>query len=316
MTISGFTMVRNATKLYYPIKQAISSILPLVDEFVVALGDCDQDDRTLEEILSIGSDKIRILTTVWDLDKFPRGMEHAHQTDIAKQACKGDWLFYLQSDEVVHEDDLPCIRQKCEELFGDHSVDGLLFRYRHFWGDYDHYITSHAWYANEIRIVRNDHEIHSWESAQSFRRIPGFDGINYREKKGTHKLRVARVDATIFHYGWVRPPRFMQKKRKAFEIIHFGKVRAEEMFLQEQDEFDFGDLNLLSFFKESHPAVMLERIRLFNWSDELEKRKASSSVRHKHERLKYRLLTFIEQNFLGGRQVFSFKNYTIVNHNH
>ena len=68
MTISGFTMVRNATKLYYPIKQAISSILPIVDEFVVALGDCDPDDNTLEEIRSIGSDKIRIIQTVWDLD--------------------------------------------------------------------------------------------------------------------------------------------------------------------------------------------------------------------------------------------------------
>jgi len=189
MTISGFTMVRNATKLYYPIKQAISSILPLVDEFVVALGDCDSDDRTFEEIRSIGSDKIRIIHTVWDLDKYPRGMEHAHQTDIAKAACKGDWLFYLQSDEVVHEEDLPRIRRRCEELLDEPEVEGILFKYRHFWGDYDHYITSHAWYANEIRIVRNQKDIHSWESAQSFRRIPEFDGLHYREKKGTFKLR-------------------------------------------------------------------------------------------------------------------------------
>ncbi len=83
-------------------------------------------------------------------------------------------------------------------------MEGILFKYRQFWGDYDHYITSHAWYANEIRIVRNDKEIHSWESAQSFRRIPEFDGIHYREKKGTFKLKVARVDAHIYHYGWVR----------------------------------------------------------------------------------------------------------------
>src|ERR1700727_3107375 len=101
MTISGFTMVRNATKLYYPIKQAITSILPIVDEFVVALGEGDPDDKTLDEIRSINSDKIRIIHTVWDLDKYPRGMEHAHQTDIAKAAGKGDWLFYLQGDEVT-----------------------------------------------------------------------------------------------------------------------------------------------------------------------------------------------------------------------
>jgi len=307
-------MVRNATKLYYPIRQAICSILPIVDEFVVALGDCDPDDRTLQEIESIGSDKIRIIHTVWDLERYPSGMEHAHQTDIAKQACKGDWLFYVQSDEVVHEEDLPLIRQRCEELLPDTSIEGLLFKYRHFWGDYDHYMTSHAWYANEIRIVRNHPEIHSWESAQSFRRIPDFDGLHYRQKKGTYKLKVARVDALIYHYGWVRPPRYMQQKRKAFATIHFGRDNAEANFRHEQEDFYFGNLNELSVFKGSHPAVMQERIRLFNWSDQLEqsrKKARSHQVRHKHEKLKYRLLTFIEQHFLGGRQILSFKNYRL-----
>jgi len=89
MTTSGFTMVRNATKYYYPVKQAIASILPLVDEFVEPLGVSDPDDRTFEEIQSIGSDKIKIIHTVWGLEKYPRGMEHAHQTDIAKNSYKG-----------------------------------------------------------------------------------------------------------------------------------------------------------------------------------------------------------------------------------
>lgn len=311
MTISGFTMVRNATKYYYPIKQAISSILPIVDEFIVALGNSDPDDRTLEEIQSIGSDKIRIIHTVWDLEKYPRGMEHAHQTDIAKQACTGDWLFYLQSDEVVHEDDLPAIRQRCEELLPDTSIDGLLFRYRHFWGDYDHYITSHAWYANEIRIVRNHKDIHSWESAQSFRWIPDFDGVHYREKKGTYKLKVAKVDAHIFHYGWVRPPEYMQNKRKAFEVIHNGKSYSEAFFRDQPNEFDFGNMDQLSVYQDTHPSVMQERIRLFNWADQLARKSHHPAIRHKHERLKNRVLTFIEQNFLGGRQIFSFKNYKL-----
>ena len=169
------------------------------------------------------------------------------------------------------------------------------------------------WYANEIRIVRNDKEIHSWESAQSFRRIPDFDGVQYREKKGTYKLKVARIDAQIYHYGWVRPPQYMQKKRKAFATIHSGHDKAEEYFRRQGEEFDFGNLSQLSVYHDTHPAVMQERIRLFNWSDQLERRRQSQSViRHKHERLKYRLLTFIEQNFLGGRQIMSFKNYHLV----
>jgi hypothetical protein len=87
MSISGFTMGKNANKLYYPMKQAIQSILPIVDEFIVVLGDSDDDDNTRAEVESIGSEKIKIYTTKWDIEKYPRGMEHAHQTDIAKSYC-------------------------------------------------------------------------------------------------------------------------------------------------------------------------------------------------------------------------------------
>ena len=105
MKLSGFTFLRNTSKLYYPIKESICSILDIVDQFVIALGDNDPDDNTLEIIETIGSDKIKVIHTTWDMEKYPRGMEHAHQTDIAKEACSGDWLFYLQGDEVVHEGD-------------------------------------------------------------------------------------------------------------------------------------------------------------------------------------------------------------------
>src|SRR5664279_5380666 len=136
MKISGFTMGKNVSKLYYPIKASIMSILPIVDEFIVVLGDSDVDDFTRKEIEGIADPKIRIIDTVWDIEKYPRGMEHAHQTDIAKSYCSGDWLFYLQADEVVHEKDLHAIKSRCEELLNDKSVEGLLFDYYHFWGDY------------------------------------------------------------------------------------------------------------------------------------------------------------------------------------
>ena len=61
MKISGFTFVRNAGKLYYPIRESIESILPLVDEFLIAVGDNDSDDTTIEEIQNINSDKIKII---------------------------------------------------------------------------------------------------------------------------------------------------------------------------------------------------------------------------------------------------------------
>lgn len=313
MKISGFTIVRNATKLYYPVKESIQSILPLVDEFVIALGNCDEDDYTLKEIQSIQSDKIKIIHTTWELEKYPDGTEYARQTDIAKNACTGDWLFYLQSDEVIHEKYLPVIRKRCELLLHDKDIEGLLFDYKHFWGDYHHYFESHVWYAKEIRIIRNLPHIHSWGDAQSFRNIPDFDGADYRQKKGTYKLKVAKVNAWVYHYGWVRPPYFMQSKRKEFTAIYKGTDFAEDHFRNEEAEFNFGNLDKLNVFKDTHPAVMKDMISRFNWQDKLYPNKAPDpKVKHKHEKLKNRLLSFVEKKLLKGEQVFSFKNYILV----
>jgi hypothetical protein len=314
MRISGFTMLKNASKLYYPIKQSILSILPIVDEYIIALGDCDPDDISRSEIESIESPKIKIIDTVWNLEKYPRGMEHAHQTDIAKEACTGDWLFYLQADEVVHEKDHPAILKRCKELHDANDVDGILFKYYHFWGDYFHYHTSHGWYSHEIRIIRNKPDIHSWESAQSFRRIPDFDYLNYRQQEGTYKLNVAAVDAHIYHYGWVRPPRYMQAKRQAFDTNHKGSKRAKELYKNAPKEFDYGPLNILKVFNDTHPAVMKEWLEKFDWDDKLQYEGKPNPFRkkEKHERLRIRLMTLLEQRLLGGKQIFTFKNYNLL----
>ena len=312
--ISGFSMVKNAGKLYYPIKASIESILPIVDEFVIALGDCDPDDHTRKEIESIQSDKVKIIDTVWDLKKYPNGTENAHQTNIARKACSGDWLFYVQADEVVHEKYLQNIVNKCNEYLDDQRVEGLLFDYKHFWGDYDHYQDSHSWYPFEIRVVRNHPDIHSWESAQSFRRIPNFDEVNFRQQAGTHKLNVVKADAFIYHYGWVRPPEYMQNKRKALDTIHKGKEKVNEMYSNRADRFDYGPLKFATKFNETHPAVMKDWISKFNWRDELYENGDIPDNRDafKHERIKYRILTFIEQSILNGKRIGQFKNYNLL----
>jgi hypothetical protein len=317
MKISGFTMGKNAHKLYYPMRYAIESILPLVDEFVVALGDNDEDDTTREEIIKINSNKIRIVDTVWDIEKFPRGMEHAHQTDIAKNSCTGDWLFYLQSDELVHEDDHEKIRARCLELLDDEEVEGLLFKYRHFWGDYYHIQDSHCWYQKEIRIIRNKPEIHSWESAQSFRKIYDFDGLNYRQQAGTYKLKVAELDAWIYHYGWVRPPRVMQNKIKAFTTNHKGAETVEKRIREKKypSHFDFGNLSRLTKYNGTHPKVLQPWKDQFNWNDMLRftgPDECMNPVQMKHDRRKYRLISWIEKYVLFGKRLGEFRNYKLI----
>lgn len=316
MKISGFTFVKNATKLYYPVKESILSILPIVDEFVVALGNSDPGDYTKEEILSIGSDKIRIIDTVWDLGAYPHNTIFAQQTDLAKEACTGDWLFYLQSDELVHEKHLDIIKNACEEHLTDEKIEGLLFEYRHFWGDYQHIHQAHNWYPREIRIIRNKPEIHSWKDAQSFRKFDQFNYSyqDYMKKEGSYKLKVARIFAWVHHYGWVRPPKLMSSKTRSSATTFWGKGKAENELKSMPELFDYGPLQKLKTYKDSHPEVLDEWINKFDWQDQLqyEGKRNSNRLIHKHEKLKYRLLSFLEYRLLGGRQIGGFKNYKIT----
>jgi hypothetical protein len=315
MKISGFSMARNADKLYYPLKQAIESVLPIVDEFVVAIGRGDEDDKTRDIIATIDSNKVKIIDTEWDIVKYPRGMEHAHQTDIAKEHCTGDWLIYLQADEVIHEKDHDNIKEACFVYLNDKEVQGFILSYKHFWGDYEHYHRSHGWYPYEIRIIRNDPDIHSWESAQSFRRIPNFDGVSYRQKENTFKLKVVRINAEIFHYGWVRPPALMTKKDKAFLTNHQGKEKAEAYYEKHHKPFDYGPLQLLQSYDGTHPKVMKDWIGQFNWKDQLQyqgRSKNKGKRRGRHEKLKYRIFSFIKYRILRMPMLGEFNNFILL----
>ncbi len=297
LKISGFSFCRNGQKYYYPVLESIRSILPICDEFVIAIGRGDAGDRTREMVESMGDPRIRIVDTEWTDRERLMGLIHSQQTNIALRECTGDWCFYVQSDEVVHEKDLPRIRARCEQLQGDPRVEGLLFRYLHFWGDYAHVHRSHAWYPREIRIVRNGVGIESFRSAQSFRR-------------NGEKLRVATVDADIYHYGWVRPPHLMKAKEVELATTHHGKGKALAK-CGSGAVFNYGSLEQIPRFTGTHPAVMRDWMLRFDWAGELQHR-GQSPVRHRHDRLKYRILTWIEQRLLAGRFQLGARGYRLV----
>ncbi|MDM7913707.1 MAG: glycosyltransferase [Candidatus Eisenbacteria bacterium] len=291
MRVSGFSFVRDAVRLHYPIAQAIRSALPLVDEFVVAVG--PSEDGTLEAIRAIGDPKVKILQTEWDPEHFVHGRINAVQTDLAMDACTGDWGLYLQADEVLHEEDLPRLREAMERWSGDPAVEGFLFDYLHFWGDFEHVQWTRNWYRHEVRIVRLGQGIRSWKSAQGFRR----DG---------RKLRVRHVRARIFHYGWVRPPEVMKRKQIALDKLHHA---ADWVQRRHPDggsvPFDYGSLERLRRFAGTHPAVMREWIAAKGWD-------ASSARRpgtvHEHDRSSTRMWTWIEDRLLR-RQLGVYRNY-------
>ncbi|MCK7470365.1 MAG: hypothetical protein MZU95_05805 [Desulfomicrobium escambiense] len=95
-----------------------------------------------------------MIHTPWNPDRFVRGATNADQTNIALDHCTGEWCFYLQADEVIHENDHQRILDTLACCRSHPEADGLLFSYNHFWGDYSRVHRSHCWYSHDIRVVR------------------------------------------------------------------------------------------------------------------------------------------------------------------
>ncbi|MBN1917822.1 MAG: glycosyltransferase [Verrucomicrobia bacterium] len=292
MKISGFTFVRNAVRLDLPVVEAITSVLPVCDEFIVAAG--DSDDATTDLVRAIGDPRIRIIETVWDPQHFVRGAIYAQQTNVALAECTGDWCFYIQADEAVHEDDLPRVKQCMEQNLDRPEVEGLLFRFLHFWGDYEHYHRAHNWYDREIRIVRNRVGVESWHDAQGFRRHG-------------QKLKVVNAGASVYHYGHVRHPEIVAQKQTVMDAVYRTQLNGAN----HRPPFDYTPLERVPRFTGTHPRVMRERIASKNW-DAADYRGSGNPKQHKHDRLSQRLLTFVENNLLGGHRIWTRRNYVLI----
>ncbi len=290
MKVTGFTIIRNAIRYDYPVVEAITSILPLCDEFIVGVG--NSEDETLELIRRIDSPKIRIMETVWDDTLRKGGQVLAAETNKVLDAIAPDtdWCFYIQSDEVVHEKYLDTIRAAMARYKDDKTVEGLLFNYVHFYGSYSYVGNSRRWYRREIRIVRKDDHIRSYRDAQGFR------------KTDNSKLRVKQVDAAVYHYGWVKPPKAQQAKQESFHKMWHDDAWMKKNIVA-ADAFDYSTIDSLEAFTGNHPLVMQARIDRMNWHFAFDPAQIRLSA-------KDAFLLFIEKH--TGWRAGEYKNYILL----
>ncbi len=233
--------MRNVERLGYPFVASVRSVLPIVDEFVIALG--PSDDGTEEMIRQIGDPKIRIVHTQWNERLRPdysvKGFVYGQQKSVALFNCTGDWAFYLEADEVVHEQELPRIREAMEKHLGDPRVEALAFDYIHFYGNARSRAWSPGWYRSEVRILRNT--IPAW----------GPEGLFFivleSEQRGRYP-RAAHTGATIYHYGWLKTSDQVRQKRESNSRF-WGKAASVGGY---QDI----DPRLIQLFEGTHPQVV------------------------------------------------------------
>jgi hypothetical protein len=290
MKVCGFSFLKNAVKFDYPAAEAIKSILPVCDLFIVAVGDCD--DGTVEMVQSIDP-KVQVIRTVWDENFREGGRVLALETDKAFQAIPADydWAFYIQGDEVVHEKYLPTIRKEMEANLSDTKIEGLLFKYLHFFGSYDYVGQAHSWYRREIRIVRNRKDVFSYRDAQGFRIKPN------------RKLQVKLIDAYMYHYGWTREPEALQEKEKAKIKLYYDDTWISSFF-KRGEKYDYEQAHEpLRLFTETHPAVMKERIARKNWDFKPDLSMEFRSAKDRFKRTMLRIFKWIPGEYRNYKMV-------------
>lgn len=248
--VSGFSIIRNGVLYGYPIVEAVTSILPLCDEFFLNVG--LSDDGTLDLVRTIASPKLTIIEREWDMRLREGGLLISVETNHALDRCTGDWCFYIQADEVLHEKYIPVVRSAMERYLHDGNVEALQFGYRHFYGTYEFYQDNYRqWYVKECRVIKRHPNIASWG-----------DGMDFRHRDGS-LLNRKRLDAEIYHYGWVRPPQVMYTKNIGFHQLYFSDEEVKKRVPSVDQTYHH--LGHLKRFSGTHPAVMKERIAASQW---------------------------------------------------
>jgi hypothetical protein len=237
MKVSAFTFIKNGVILGYPFIQSIKSVLPIVDEFVINVG--ESDDSTLKLINSIHSPKIRIIESKWNQNMKDKGYVYGQQKMISQFNCSGDWAFYIEGDEIYHENDLDQIKASMAEHLEDSNVEVLAFDFYHFYGNGNTYLDSPGWYRSEARIIKT--------SSRSYAPDGLFWLILENNKRGRYP-KAKHTGVYCFHYGWVRSQDQMNLKSKQVQR-YWGKKH-------QKIEYSQMDSKIFKKFKGTHPKVI------------------------------------------------------------
>ncbi len=248
MFVSGMTIAKNLVRLDYPFIEAIRSALPLCDEFVAVIG--DSDDGTFEAVQQLNDPKIRIVRTTWSEKVTPRKCILAQQTNIGLHLCRGDWVIYLQGNEVLHESSLPALRETMEAHKDNPEVEALLLERLTFWGDYDHVV--HAYperFKYSARILKPYVGMYSVRDAMSFAVFDGYS-LNGRYP------RAVDTGQDLFRYGFVQSPALLSEKYKLAVHIDGGDPNVGE-----ENYYNYMPRQFVRRFEGTHPALMHDRVK-------------------------------------------------------
>jgi hypothetical protein len=239
MKVSAFTFIKNGQILGYPFLQSIQSILSIVDEFIVNVG--ESEDDTLSLIKSLANPKIRIIQSNWNDSMKDRGYVYGQQKMVAQFNCTGDWAFYIECDEVYHEKDLESIKKAMSKYVNDKEVEALVFDFYHFYGNANSFLDSPGWYRSEARIIKNSVRSYSPDSL--------FWLVLDKNRKGRYP-KAKKIGIHCYHYGWVRSEDEMNLKSE----------KVQKYWGNNHQKIDYSKIDqaIIKNFNGTHPQIIKE----------------------------------------------------------
>jgi len=273
MKVSAFTFIKNGQLLGYPFIQSIKSILPIVDEFIINVG--LGEDSTLDEIKNIHDPKIRIIQSHWNDNMKDRGFVYGQQKMIAQYNCTGDWAFYIEGDEIYHENDLDKIYMSMKESLSNPDIEALIFDFYHFYGNGNSYLDSPGWYRTEARIIKNSLRTYAPD---------GLFWVVLDSNKNGRYPKAKHTGAKCYHYGWVRSENQMNLKSEKVQKYWGGSAK--------KIDYSKMDQSIIKKFQGTHPKIIQ------NWlPNDIGLFKADPSYKLTNKQKKHRIMIFFENLF-------------------
>ncbi len=218
--ISGVTVIRNAVNLGYPLYFSVKSVIDACDEFVISEG--LSEDSTMDIVRQLQKEyptKVKVIRERWRAAR--TGETIADVTNNAMEKCAYEWIYYIQADEIVHEDNLDFIVSVPKRFRNYRSVS---FKFTHF--RLNLLFEMVGSYPHAIRMVRNYSKPWRRNVRRLWRRTPlGKVVKGYYSKDPVMSL----MDVYSAGDGWTFAGRIWPVLRADFlkPVFHVGYVNKD-----------------------------------------------------------------------------------------
>ena len=202
--ITGMISVCDVISGGYPFLEAILSIMPIVDEFLIADGGSKDGTYLWLEKLRDVFPKIKLYKIPWFKSDYWEGLDNSLNILIRK--ASGDWIFESSGDNLWHEKDLPKIRQVINTAHagGYNSI-------RHPCWDCS-WTTIGSYVYRNVRIVRNMPGLTSRWGGDDFQL---WDNVSPKEGQTAHNVQPElKIDIPFYHMHRMFPRNILTAEEK------------------------------------------------------------------------------------------------------